>query len=391
VFSRRLPGDLTPNRLSELHARKLVEGADILDLVDSNPTRAELDYPWPELDAALAVAGCGRYDPQPRGLFAAREAVANHVGGRGLETSAERVVLTASTSEAYAFLFKLLCEPGDEVLIPAPSYPLFEQLARAEGVVARPYRLAAARDYALDVDMVEAALTPRSRAVIVVSPNNPTGSVASLEALEELSELALRCELALIGDEVFADYPAGSAAPAPSLLAVPGGLRFSLGGLSKAAGLPQLKLSWIAAGGPQPHLCEALERLEHVADTFLSVGGPVQRALPALLEVGATIRARIRERVDRSRQVTLEMATAVAGARVLPAEGGWHAVLELPARIDEEALCLELLARDSVLVHPGYFYDFDDEACRLVFCLLAQPAKVARAMMAIRRRVAALP
>ncbi len=392
-FSRRTPDELEPNALTSLLGERRKAGRDICDLTVSNPTSVGLDYPLREIDAALASAGAGLYDPDPRGLLSARRAVCDYYAEHGREVDPEQVLLTASTSEAYAFLFKLLCDPGDEVLVPSPSYPLFDHLAAVEGVVARPYRLSVGREWAVDFASVEAALDERTRAILLVSPNNPTGSVVSPDELEELGVLARDRDLALICDEVFADYPTRTRAsalltePRPAPPALRAGvlcqleevLGFSLGGLSKAAGMPQLKLGWIVITGPAPLRREALERLDLIADAFLSVCSIPQRALPDLLHVGRRLRARIAERVRAGRRAAENALGPGAAARLLPAAGGWYAIIELRERVDEEEVCLKLLAEHDVFVQPGYFFDIEG-GHHLVVCLLAPTRDLERGL-----------
>jgi alanine-synthesizing transaminase len=274
MFSARTAWDLTPNRLALLLEERRA-GREVLDLTETNPTRAGFVAP-PDLLALLADPAALRYDPQPAGLPAARAAVAADFARRGVAVAPEHVVLTASSSEAYALLFKLLADPGDQVLVPQPSYPLFDYLARLESVEAAPYALAYDGEWHLPLPAVEAALTERTRAVVVVSPNNPTGSFLKREEAAGLAALCARRGLALIADEVFADYPLREdPRRAPSLAAEAAALSFALGGLSKSCALPQLKLGWIAVGGEAALREAALARLEVVADTYLSVGTPV--------------------------------------------------------------------------------------------------------------------
>ncbi len=386
-FSARTPDDLSPNPLALALEARRAAGGEIVDLTGSNPTVVGLDYPSAAIDRALAEAGAGVYQPDPRGLPAARRALAEVYAERGDSVDPESIVLCASTSEAYGFLFKLLCDPGDEVLFPAPSYPLFEHLAAVEGVASRAYRLDPGRGWAVDVGSVEAAIGPRTRALVVVSPNNPTGSVVEAPVLAALAELAARHRLALIGDEVFADYlESGGAGDgyASVLGAAVDTVGFALGGLSKAAGLPQLKLSWIATAGPAAARDQALARLDLIADTFLSVGAPIQHALPALLDLGAGLQGQIRTRIAAAR-AALGEALGAGPARLLPSAGGWYAVIELPEEVDEERLCLELVAEDGVLVHPGYFFDMEGQ--HLVACLLAPPEQTARGAAALSARL----
>ena len=380
MFSPRTPADLSPNRLSALVDQLRGEGRVLRDLTASNPTEVGLDYPRDELAAALAAGAGAPYRPDARGLASARRAVAALLAPRAA-IDPEQVFLTASTSEAYGFVFKLLCAPGDEVLVPRPSYPLFEALCRLDGVEPRGYSLGPSPGFDLDPDRVEVELTERTRAVVVVSPSNPTGSVASAAALAELSALCEARGVALVSDEVFAEYPI-LVPSVPSALAAGGGLRFAMGGLSKSCGLPHYKLGWLVVDGPDRLREEATARLEHVADAYLSASGPVMHALPRLLEIGGAIRRSIADRVAASRAAADRALAGCAAARALPAEGGWSAVIELPRDTDEEALCLEL-AGEGVLVQPGYFFDFDRGA-HAVVSLLARPDDVERGLSALR-------
>jgi alanine-synthesizing transaminase len=362
TFSRRLADELVPNRLARALERLRRQGAPVLDLTASNPTRAGFHYPEDLLQPLATPAGL-LYEPEPFGLAPARAAIAQDFVRRGCPVSPDRVVLTASTSEAYSLLFKLLCNPGDQVLVPQPSYPLFDHLTRLEGVEARPYALEYHGRWILDPDVVSAALTPAARAVVIVNPNNPTGSFLTRSELARLGVLAAARGIALIGDEVFFDYAfAGRPAEAISVLAQEQALAFSLGGLSKSGGLPQVKLGWMATAGPPEAVEAALARLEFIADAYLSVGTPVQHAAAALLDAGSRVREQIAARAVRNRQRLERIARRSPAIDVLEADGGWYAVLQVPALASEEELVLELLERDAVLVHPGYFFDFPREA-----------------------------
>jgi aspartate/methionine/tyrosine aminotransferase len=359
VFSRRSSRDQSPNALALVLAEL---GKPRLDLTGSNPTRAGLSYP-PELLVALerAQASSLDYRPEPLGLPSAREAVAQITGADPAD-----IMLSASTSEAYGFLFKLLCDPGDAVLVPAPSYPLFEHLAELEGVQALPYRLAYDGAWHVDVDSLRRAVTPRARAVVVVSPNNPTGQYLSAAERDAVAALGLP----IISDEVFAEFSLnGAVPPARRSDAV---LTFALDGLSKRAGSPQLKLGWTVISGPEALRRRARVRLELIADTFLSVGTPVQQALPQLLELCPTITSLIGA---RCRENLVALAAAVSGSPVtlLRADAGWSAVLRLPRVASEEQLLLGLLREQQVLVQPGWFYDFEREPY-FVVSLLTPPS-----------------
>src|SRR5688500_7900380 len=283
MTSSRLPPNLEPNALARLVQAKRRAGAAVVDLTESNPTRAALTYPQ-DLLAPLADPRALEYDPQPLGLWSARAAVAADFRRRGIVLSADRVALTASSSEAYAMLFKLLCDAGDAVLVPRPSYPLFDHLTQMEAVTAVPYSLEFHGSWRIDLDSVRAAAGDRVRAILIVSPNNPTGSFLHRDDLDALAELAAARNLPLIGDEVFADYRLDSSPASTHVLAASDVLAFSLGGLSKSAGLPQLKLGWIGFGGPSAKVDETIAAYEIVADTYLSVSTPVQAAAGELIE-----------------------------------------------------------------------------------------------------------
>lgn len=369
MFSSRLTFDAPANRLSAALDALRAADTPFDDLTESNPTRVGIAYPPRLLDALSSPAGL-RYDPQPLGTRAARQAVASDLRRRGLNTPAERIVLTASTSEAYSLLFKLLCDPGDEVLVPVPSYPLFEFLASLDSVVVRPFRLDYHGEWTCDIEGLRRATTARTRAVVVVNPNNPTGSYLKRQELEAISAHCSANGIALIGDEVFAEYVLDADLRRTcSVLAQRRALTFSLGGLSKALGLPQLKLGWIAAGGPDDLVRQSLERLELICDTYLSVGTPVQEALPSLLTYGAVVRTLIRDRTTRNYQALRDLAARFPSVTLLPSEGGWYAVMQVAAMQSEESLVLRLLEQERVLVHPGYFFDFPREAFLIVSLL----------------------
>jgi alanine-synthesizing transaminase len=370
VFSNRIAADLRPNRLAQALETRRRTGQPFIDLTESNPTRAALEYPR-DLLAPLANAGGLLYAPQPFGLIEARRAAAAEYGRRGIAVDAARIVLTTSTSEAYSLLFKLLASPGDEVIVPRPSYPLFEPLTALDGLVARPYDLEYHGMWSIDVASVERSVGPRTRALLVVSPNNPTGSFISPDELDRLAAICARLGVALIADEVFADYEleAGATASAGRPLARRDVLVFGLGGVSKSIGLPQVKLGWIAVAGPERIVSEALERLELVCDTYLSVSTPVQLAAAELLERGGAIRRQIAARIAANHGGLKALSAAAPSCRVLRASGGWYAVVQVPTLRSEEELVLDLLTRDGVLVHPGYFYDFP-RASYLIVSLL---------------------
>lgn len=382
MFSHRVPDRLTPNRIAA--ARGQVEVR--YDLTVSNPTACGISYPT-ELLAPLADRDGLIYRPEPRGLASARAAVACEYRRHGLTIPPENVVLTASTSEAYGFIFKLLCDAGDAVLVPVPSYPLFEHLARVEAVRVLPYELDTEAEWRIRFDTLLKA-TPGVRAVIVVHPNNPTGSFVHPDDLAALHELARSHEWGLVTDEVFLDYPLTDALHPRSCAGSADVLTFTLGGLSKSVGLPQLKLAWIIVSGPDALARAALERLEFIADTFLSVATPVQLALPSLLRHGESVRAAIRTRCCSNLAALRAAVTRLPAVSVAAPAGGWSAVLRVPSFIAEEELVLELLRHDGVAVHPGYFFDFPSEGT-LVLSLLPESAMFRAGVELLLARVGA--
>ena len=372
MFSSRLPAVLGPNAVSRTTDSLRASGAILFDLTLSNPSAAGIPYP-PGLLSSLADPRGTRYTPDPQGLTQARDAVAAEYERQGATVDPDQIFLTASTSEAYALLFKLLANPGDHVLVPQPSYPLFELLTRLEGVVAHAYRLEYHGLWSIDRASLDEALTADTRAILVVSPNNPTGSMLRAADREWLVELCARRHIALISDEVFSDYQLAPRADAVSLVGESRALTFALGGLSKSAALPQLKLGWLVASGPPELLADARTRLEVICDTYLSVSTPVQLAAPSLLDAGRAIRTTISARIMRNlAHLGAEIARHPA-LTLLEPEGGWSAVIRVPATMPEEALVLRLLEHAGVLVHPGYFFDFPDEAY-LVVSLLPEPS-----------------
>lgn len=370
AFSHRIPSQLAPNRLAAALAARRRADRPVFDLTESNPTRAGFEYPR-DLLASLASSRGLIYAPEPFGMLEARRAIAADYARRGIRVDPERVVLTASTSEAYSLLFKLLVDPGGEVLLPRPSYPLFELLTDLDGVVGRPYDLEYHGAWSIDFASVERAMTPRTRAVLLVHPNNPTGSFASREEFERLTKLCGSQDLACIVDEVFAEYELepDMARDAASVLAQPDVLTFSLGGLSKAVGLPQMKLGWIVVAGPERQVRQALERLEVICDTYLSVSTPVQLAAADLLVRGAAVRAQILTRVRANYKRLKERGACAPSCHVLAAAGGWYGVVRVPTLRPEEELVLDLLNRDGVLVHPGYFFEFPSDSFLVVSLL----------------------
>ncbi len=368
--SRRIPDDLTPNSLALARAGR---GGIPYDLTLSNPTACGFAYP-PDLLEGLGGPPALDYRPEPRGARSARRAVAAEFDRWAVEVDADRVVLTASTSEAYSFLFKLLCDPGDAVLVPAPSYPLFDQLARLDAVETLTYDLDAGAGWRFDFSHLQDA-PERVRAVVVVHPNNPTGSFVHPADADRLVALCRDRRWALIADEVFLSYPLdGGPGDDRTFAAVADCLCFTLGGLSKSAGLPQLKLAWIVAGGPDDDVRVSLEGLDIVADAYLSVSTPIASATPGLLAAGELIRPQIggrcRENLETLRRLTLREPSL----SVLPVGGGWSATVRLPVIGDEDEFFVKLLTECGVAIHPGYFYDFPTSGHAVVSLLPPEAA-----------------
>ena len=363
MFSRRLTWNAPPNALGLLLARKRAQGAPLCDLTESNPTRAGLNYPEAEILSAFQDRRALSYHPDPAGLLSAREHIAHFFG-----LNVSDLILTSSTSEAYSWIFKLLCNPGDQILVPKPSYPLFEYLAALENVEVRHYSLLYAGAWHLDLDSIRAQIDTRTRAIVLVNPNNPTGSYVSQPELEALSSICREHRIALISDEVFAPYALKPGHPFVPVASATDVMAFSLNGLSKLAGLPQMKLGWI-----QTNHREAFQNLELIADTYLSVGAPVQFALPALLKAGEAVQAQILNRVrDNMAELKLQFRPRLT-------EGGWYAVLPIPRTRSEEDWALHLLEHHNVMVQPGYYYDFEQEAF-LVLSLLTPPDEFLRGL-----------
>ncbi len=352
MFSSRANWNAPTNRLT---LARLAYRGTLLDLTASNPTTAGLTYPLDELAEVMARAARAPYDPQPLGLGSAREAVA-----RELECDAEDIVITASTSEAYSFLFKLLCDPGDAVLTARPSYPLLEHLAALELIELDYFALEFHKRWEIDPARLRSEMTDRTRAILVVNPNNPTGSYVTAAEQDEIARLGLP----VISDEVF--HPFAFSARIPSIVR-DDILTFTLGGLSKSAGLPHYKLGWIRVSGRSKGA--AINALELIADNYLSVATPVQVALPELLAIAPRIRAAIQQRTESSLATLKTVLAAHPAARVLPVEGGWSAVIRVPRIDSDEALALRLIEEHGVVVHPGYFFDFSTEGYVVVSLL----------------------
>lgn len=385
VLSGRTPYRLETNALArEIEAHG---SGTCIDMSCSNPTTVLLDASVDALLAAISdVRDALRYEPAPRGLLSAREVLAAHLSGKGIDADPSRMLLTASTSEAYSFLFKLFCDPEDEILVPAPSYPLLEHLLTLECARPASYRLCLTEGgWRIDFDSLESALSVRTKAVVIINPNNPTGSCLHPEDRGRLFEIAQRERLALISDEVFLDYGFdGADLSSHSLAGESGVLCFVLGGLSKSLALPQLKLGWMLVSGPEAELSECLDRLEFIADSYLSLAAPVQVALPRLLALEKAQQAPIKERLAENRAALAELVVG-GSLNMLPAQGGWYAVITLPDGYDDEALAIELVREDGVIVQPGYFFDLEVPAS-VVVSLLTPPEDFRAGIAALLKR-----
>jgi alanine-synthesizing transaminase len=359
MFSSRTNWHLAPNSLSRALHEVRASGQEIFDLTISNPTEAGVCPDAGTVLGALVNPAALRYDPQPRGLLEARNAVCRYYreAHRVFDIDPQRIVLTTSTSEAYSYVFRLLCNPGDEILVPKPSYPLFEFLADLSDVKLVPYPLIYDHGWQIDFDSLYKAATPRSRAVILVHPNNPTGSYVSQSETVALNGFCRDRGTALIVDEVFLDY-AHDGEPRPSFAANADALTFTLSGISKISALPQMKLAWVTASGPQKAVDDAGERLEVIADTFLSMNAPVQLAAPVFLELRKSIQPVLLDRLRANLAELDRQLPAHPACTRLQVEGGWYAVLRVPALGSDEDLAIRLLRQAQVSVHPGHFYDF---------------------------------
>lgn len=377
MFSKRTNWNLEENAYTLAVRRVREAGGRVFDLTASNPTTCGFQYDEAAILDALRDPAALRYEPEPKGMPAARAAVARYYKEQaGVEVDPARLILTTGTSEAYSFLFRLLCEPGDEVLIAHPSYPLFEFLATIQDVTLRPFQFVYDHGWQIDFQSLRQALGARTRAIVLVHPNNPTGHFVAAGEAKELNELCAQHDLALIVDEVFLDYAlkataAGGRTRHGTFAANGATLTFVLSGLSKIAALPQMKLGWIAAGGPDALVREAMARLEVIADTYLSLSAPLQCALPALLAQRITTQKQILARLEANlAELDAQLARQKAVSR-LAVEGGWYAVLRVPAVQSDEDLAIRLLEERGVQVHPGHFYDFADHG-HLVISLLTR-------------------
>jgi alanine-synthesizing transaminase len=382
-LSQRLNWHSPPTALSEAILQQRQQVPELLDLTSSNPTAVDLAYPDREIAAALSSISSLIYDPQPLGQWEAREAISACYHQTGFDIDPEHIIVTASSSEAYSYLFKLLCDPGDEMLSPRPSYPLFEYLAGLDSIRVQPYWLTYDGAWYTDLDDLESRITDRTRGIILVNPNNPTGSFLKAEEADRLCALARDRSLPLISDEVFMDY--GLCEGTNRVLSLTGRsdtLSFSLNGLSKSAGMPQMKIGWIVINGPDDQVESARHGLELIADTYLSVSSPSQLVLPQLINLGAGVRSCIRERILRNAQALPDLLQG-SPAHPLYTEGGWSSIIQLPQTRSEEDWVMRLLTRHGVIVQPGYLFDMPTEPFAVV-SLLTPIGKFVEGISAIR-------
>ncbi|OGO49572.1 MAG: hypothetical protein A2Z30_03910 [Chloroflexi bacterium RBG_16_64_43] len=390
-FSSRLDSDLSPARLQHALDQLRTSGTPLVDLTRSNPPQCGLGPPPEALTRALDVPRLADYSPDPRGLLSARQAVARYYADRGLLTRPEAIFLSASTSQAYAELLKLFANPGDDILVPQPSYPLFETLIALEGcrTVRFPSYYSAQAGWRIDERAFERSFTSRTRAVILVRPNNPTGAYPPPDQLSRIQHLCAARGCPIILDEVFFDYPAEGF----TTLAVQGedearGLTLRLSGLSKVVGAPQLKLGWIRLSGAEAAVRGASERLEFIADAYLSASTPAQLAAESLLPARGPLQARIRERLGENHRAAGQAFGGGSHARLLSREGGWYLVVHLPEGEDDEDLTYHLLVDDNVIVQPGFFFDFP-QGEHLVLSLLTPSAEFAEGVNRVAERIEA--
>jgi alanine-synthesizing transaminase len=390
MFAERTNWNLAPNKLSEALAAHLAAGKRLYDLSASNPTEVGFTVNAEALLHALQNPAALTYVPDPKGIVLARQAVAEYYADRGDEVSADSVILTASTSEAYSFVFRAMCNPGDELLVPAPSYPLFGFLADIHDVRLVHYPLMYDHGWQIDFHALEGAITPRTRGIIVVNPNNPTGHYVKPEELATLNEICSSRDLALIADEVFLDFAHETNGARRDLLKAPrpprpgdekkprslssnaGALTFTMSGLSKISGLPQMKAAWLVTSGPEALKKQALDRIEVIADTYLSMNAPIQLALPAFLDQRHGFQKQVLTRVKRNlgeldRQLMLRKTCSR-----LEVEGGWYAVVRVPATRTDDELAVDLLTKKGIYVHPGHFYDFTKDGHLIVSLIMPE-------------------
>ena len=373
MFANRTNWKLTQNRFTKAIEDARASGRELLDLTISNPTRAALNYSGDNLLAALSKPEALDYDPQSKGILSARKAVADYYRQEHevFHLDPDRIILTTSTSEAYSYIFRLLCNSEDEILVPTPSYPLFEFLADLHDVHVTPYPLLYDHGWQIDFPSLYKSVTHRTRAVVVVHPNNPTGSFVRGQEVASLNGFCKEYGLAIIADEVFLDYALGGAKRA-SFTRNTEALTFTLSGLSKISGLPQMKLSWLVAGGPPSEVDDAVARLDVIADTYLSISTPVQLATRELLDQRKTIQPLLLDRLRENLQELDRGLSRQKSCQRLEVEGGWYAILRVPVTQSDEERAVDLVHKANVIVHPGHFFDFASDGY-LVLSLITRP------------------
>lgn len=381
MFSNRTAWNLEPNPLSEALAKRLSSGKPVIDLTESNPTKCGFYFEAEQILRALSHPASLHYEPVPQGLLPARNAVADYYRERGCAINVNEIFLTTSTSEAYSFLFRTLCNPGDELLIPQPGYPLFNFLTDIQDVTTVRYPLIYDYGWQIDFRALQRAITPRTRGIIVVNPNNPTGHFCKADDMDRLNQLCLERELALIADEVFLDFSVGEDL-LPSFASNNKALTFTMSGLSKISGLPQMKVAWLIATGPEALKQQAAARLEMIADTYLSMNTPMQLALPVLLELRHNFQQQCAERTRNNLAQLDKLLSTQQLCTRLNLEGGWYAILRVPVTGSDEEFALELLNTRGVYVHPGHFYDFPADGY-LVVSLITPELPFAAGMEAL--------
>ncbi len=386
MFASRTNWNLKTNRLGEALARHRSSGRKLLDLSASNPTECGFQYDVPAIVSALSNPLALEYHPEPRGLLSARQAVSGYYARRGNQVSPDDLFLTVSTSEAYSHVFRLLSNPGDEVLVPTPSYPLFDFLADVNDVKLVRYPLFYDHGWHIDLHALEQAITPRTRGLIVVHPNNPTGHYTKPAEITRLNQICAARNIAVIADEVFLDFSLGGSSQ-QSFVANQGALTFTLSGISKISGLPQMKLAWLAVSGPESLKREAQERLELIADTYLSMNAPIQLAAPVLLEQRTNFQQQLMTRVQTNLSRLDSQLSRQSHVTRLEIEGGWYAVLRVPATRSDEDLAIDLLEKHDVYLHPGHFYEFSGDGY-LVVSLITREQEFAEG---VRRALLSVP
>jgi alanine-synthesizing transaminase len=373
MFSHRTAWNLEPNPLSKALADRISSDKPVIDLTESNPTKCGFHFEAEQVLAALSHPGSLSYEPVPQGLLPARNAVVDYYRSRQCVVNVNDIFLTTSTSEAYSFLFRTLCNPGDEVLIPQPGYPLFNFLADIQDVATVPYPLIYDYGWQIDFHALQRVVSPRTRAIVVVNPNNPTGHFCKTDDMHRLNQICVEGDLAIIADEVFLDFSLGKEIPR-SFAANDKALTFTMSGLSKISGLPQMKVAWLIATGPETLKQKAVARLEMIADTYLSMNTPMQLALPALLELRHDFQQQCIERTRNNLAQLDELLSTQKLCTRLDLEGGWYVVIKLPVTGGDNDFALELLSTHGVYVHPGHFYDFAADEYVVVSLITPEPA-----------------